>query len=437
MVLDSGDTAWMLVAGSLVLLMIPALGLFESGLLRKKNAASIFMQIFFGLALLSVMWFVFGFSLSFGDSNNGFIGNMDWVFLKGVPSDDSLDYAPTIPGVLFVKFQLMFACITPLLLTGTIAERMKFSSFIIFIAAWSTLIYYPLVHWVWGGGWLAQLGVVDFAGGIVIHTSVGMAALAAAIVLGKRRNYGPAIMIPHSIPLAVLGSSLLWLGWFGFNAGSALSASGGVAGNTVIVTHMASSVSALIWGGLSWVRTGKPSVVATINGAIAGLAGITPASGFVSAEHAFVIGIAIGVISYSGVVLFKEKLHIDDALDVSSVHGVAGIVGSLAIGIFASTMINPGGVDGLLYGNPDQLWIQAVGVAVAAAIGFGGTWILMQLIKHLIGIRVSPEVEDIGLDISEHAESAYSDEEEFLLGMDQYTDDLQEKDEILFKKKSK
>ncbi|HEY5735479.1 MAG TPA: ammonium transporter [Nitrosopumilus sp.] len=436
MVLDSGDTAWMLVAGSLVLLMIPALGLFESGLLRKKNAASIFMQIFFGLALLSVMWFVFGFSLSFGDSNNGFIGNMDWVFLKGVPSDDSLDYAPTIPGVLFVKFQLMFACITPLLLTGTIAERMKFSSFIIFIAAWSTLIYYPLVHWVWGGGWLAQLGVVDFAGGIVIHTSVGMAALAAALVLGKRRNYGPAIMIPHSIPLAVLGSSLLWLGWFGFNAGSALSASGGVAGNTVIVTHMASSVSALIWGGLSWIRTGKPSVVATINGAIAGLAGITPASGFVSAEHAFVIGIAIGVISYSGVVLFKEKLHIDDALDVSSVHGVAGIVGSLAIGIFASTMINPGGVDGLLYGNPDQLWIQAIGVGVAAAIGFGGTWILMQLIKHLIGIRVSPEVEDIGLDISEHAESAYSDEEEFLLGMDQYTEDLQEKDEILFKKKS-
>ena len=435
MVLDSGDTAWMLVAGSLVLLMIPALGLFESGLLRKKNAASIFMQIFFGLALLSVMWFVFGFSLSFSPSEHGLIGDMQWTFLKGVPSDDSLDFAPTIPGVLFVKFQLMFACITPLLLTGTIAERMKFSSFIIFISAWSILIYYPLVHWVWGGGWLAQLGVVDFAGGIVIHTSVGMAALAAALVLGRRRNYGPAIMIPHSIPLAVLGSSLLWLGWFGFNAGSALAASGGVAGNTVIVTHMASSVSALIWAGLSWIRTGKPSIVATINGAIAGLAGITPASGFVSAEHAFVIGIAIGVISYSGVVLFKEKLKIDDALDVSSVHGVAGIVGSLAIGIFASTMINPGGVDGLLFGNPDQLWIQAVGVGVAAAIGFGGTWILMQVIKHLIGIRVSPEVEDIGLDISEHAESAYSDEEEFMLDMDEYTENLQEKDEIFRKKK--
>ena len=437
MVLDSGDTAWMLIAGSLVLLMIPALGLFESGLLRKKNTASIFMQIFFGLALLSVMWFVFGFSISFGPSIEGLIGNMDWVFLKGVPSDAPLEqYAPTIPGVLFVKFQLMFAAITPLLLTGTIAERMKFSSFIIFISAWSMLIYYPLVHWVWGGGWLAELGVVDFAGGIVIHTSVGMAALAAALVLGKRRHYGPAIMIPHSIPLAVLGSSLLWLGWFGFNAGSALSASGGVAGNTVIVTHMASSVSALIWAGLSWIRTGKPSVVATINGAIAGLAGITPASGFVSVEHAFIIAIGIGVISYSGVVLFKEKLKIDDALDVSSVHGVAGIVGALAIGIFASTAINPGGVDGLLFGNPDQLWIQSVGIAVAAAMGFGGTWIIMQILKHLIGIRVSPEVEDIGLDISEHAESAYSDEEEFKLDMDTFTEDLKDKDEILRKKKN-
>lgn len=376
MVLDSGDTAWMLVAGSLVLLMIPALGLFESGLLRKKNASSIFMQIFFGLSLLSVMWFVFGFSLSFGPSTMGLGGNLDWVFLKGVPSDAPLEqYAPTIPGVLFFKFQLMFAAITPLLLTGTIAERMKFSSFIIFISAWSMLIYYPLVHWV-------------------------------------------------------------WVGWFGFNAGSALAASGGVAGNTVIVTHMASSVSALIWAGLSWVRTGKPSVVATINGAIAGLAGITPASGFVSAEHAFVIGIVIGVISYSGVVPFKEKLRIDDALDVSSVHGVAGIVGALAIGIFASTAINPAGVDGLLFGNPDQLWIQAIGIAVAGVMGFGGTWIILQIIKRLIEIRVSAEVEDIGLDISEHAESAYSDEEEFMLEMDKYTDDLQDKDEILFKKKS-
>ena len=418
--IDTGDTAWMLIAGCLVLLMIPALGLFESGLLRKKNTVSIFMQIFFGMSLLSVMWFVFGFSLSFGPSTTGVIGNLDWSFLKGIPWDAPLEqYAPSIPGVLFVKFQLMFACITPLLLTGTIAERMKFSSFIIFISAWSMLIYYPIVNMVWGGGWLAQLGVVDFAGGIVIHTTVGMAALAAALVLGKRRGFGPAINIPHSIPLAVLGSSLLWLGWFGFNAGSAL-ASGGVAGNTVIVTHLASSVSALIWAGLSWMRTGKPSIVATINGAIAGLAGITPASGYISVEHSFVLAIAIGILSYGGVVLIRDKLKIDDALDVSSVHGIAGIVGALGIGIFASTLINPSGVDGLLYGNYDQIWIQAVGIGVAAAMGFGGTWVLLQLIKHLIGIRVEPEEEDIGLDLSEHAEAAYSDEEEFKLSPEDY-----------------
>ena len=435
--IDTGDTAWMLVAGSLVLLMIPALGLFESGLLRKKNAVSVFMQIFFGLALLSVMWFVFGFSLSFGpDSSGGLIGNMDWVFLKGVPWDDSLDYAPTIPGVLFVKFQLMFAAITPLLLTGTIAERMKFSTFIIFIASWSILIYYPLVHWVWGGGWLASIGVVDFAGGIVIHTSVGMGALAAALVLGRRRFFGPAIEIPHSIPLAVVGSSLLWLGWFGFNAGSAL-ASGSLAGNTVIVTHMASSVSALIWVGLSWMRTGKPSVVAAINGAIAGLAGITPASGFVSVEHSFVIGIAIGIASYSTVVIFKEKLRIDDALDVSSIHGTAGIIGALAIGIFASTAVNPAGPDGLLFGNPEQLLIQAIGVGVAAGLGFGGTYIIMKVLDFLIGVRVSPEVEDAGLDISEHAERAYADEEEFKLEMDEYVEDLKDKGEFFFNKKEK
>lgn len=428
MPIDTGDTAWMLVAGSLVLLMIPALGLFESGLLRKKNTVSVFMQIFFGLALLSVMWFVFGFSLSFGpDESGGLIGNMDWVFLKGVPWDDSLHYAPTIPGVLFVKFQLMFAAITPLLLTGVIAERMKFSSFILFIASWSILIYYPLVHWIWGGGWLAQLGVVDFAGGIVIHTSVGMGALAAAIVLGRRRFFGPAIEIPHSIPLAVVGSSLLWLGWFGFNAGSAL-ASGSLAGNTVIVTHMASSVSALIWVGLSWMRTGKPSVVAAVNGAIAGLAGITPASGYVSVEHAFVIGIAIGIASYAGIIIFKHKLKIDDALDVSSVHGIAGIIGSLAIGLFASTLVNPAGPNGLLFGNPSQLLIQSIGVGVAGALGFGGTWIIMKVLDFLVGVRVSPEVEDAGLDISEHAERAYADEEEFKLDVNSDEDNSEEKD---------
>ena len=393
--------------------MIPALGMFEAGLLRKKNTVSIFMQIFFGLALLSVMWFIFGFSLTFGPDTAGLVGNLDWTFLKGVPFNDSLaNYAPTIPGVLFAKFEMMFAVITPLLITGAIAERMKFSAFIIFIVVWSFLIYYPLVHWIWGGGWLGKLGVVDFAGGIVIHTSAGMGALAAALVLGRRLNYGPAIMVPHSIPLAVLGSALLWLGWFGFNAGSAL-ASGGVAGNTVINTHMASSVSALIWVGLSWLRTGKPSIIAAINGAIAGLAGITPASGYVSVEHAFLIGIAVGIASYLGVIFLKDRLKIDDALDVSSVHGIAGIIGSLAIGIFASSIINPMGPNGLLYGNPNQLLIQALGVGVAGVMGFFGTYVILKVIDVLIGIRVSAKVEQEGLDISEHAERAYSDEDEF------------------------
>lgn len=412
MPIDTGDTAWMLIASSLVLLMIPALGLFEAGLLRKKNTVSVFMQIFFGMALLSVMWFTFGFSLTFGPDTGGLVGNLDWAFLKGVPFDDSLPIAPTIPGVLFAKFQMMFAVITPLLLTGAIAERMKFSAYILFIAAWSALIYYPLVHWMWGGGWLGAMGVFDFAGGIVIHTSAGMGALAAALVLGRRRNYGPSIMIPHSIPIAVLGSSLLWLGWFGFNAGSAL-ASGGVAGNTVIVTHMASAISALIWVGLSWMRTGKPSVIAAINGAIAGLAGITPASGYVSVEHSFVIGIAVGLASYMGVLFFKERLKIDDALDVSSVHGIAGITGSLSIGLFASSMINPSGPNGLMFGNPEQLLLQAIGVGVAGALGFGGTYIIMKVIDILIGVRVSPKIEDAGLDIEEHAERAYADEDEF------------------------
>lgn len=413
MPIDTGNTAWMLVASSLVLLMIPALGMFEAGLLRKKNTVSIFMQIFFGLALLSVMWFIFGFSLTFGPDTAGLVGNLDWTFLKGVPFNDSLaNYAPTIPGVLFAKFEMMFAVITPLLLTGAIAERMKFSAFIIFIAVWSFLIYYPLVHWIWGGGWLGKLGVVDFAGGIVIHTSAGMGALAAALILGRRLNYGPAIMVPHSIPLAVLGSALLWLGWFGFNAGSAL-ASGGVAGNTVINTHMASSVSALIWVGLSWLRTGKPSIIAAINGAIAGLAGITPASGYVSVEHAFLIGIAVGIASYLGVIFLKDRLKIDDALDVSSVHGIAGIIGALAIGIFAASIINPMGPNGLLYGNPSQLLIQAIGVGVAGVMGFFGTYAILKVIDVLIGIRVSAKVEQEGLDISEHAERAYSDEDEF------------------------
>ena len=420
--LDTGDTTWIILAGALVFMMIPALALFEAGLLRRKNAVSVFMQVFFGLGFLSMMWFLFGFSMAFGpDTSGGLIGGSDFVFLKGVPWDQPLEqYAPTIPGMSFVQFQMVVAVVTPLLLTGVIAERMKFKSFIIFIAAWSIFIYYPLVHWVWGGGWLAKLGVADFAGGIVIHTAAGMSALAAAIVLGRRKGFGPAIMVPHNIPLAVFGASLLWLGWFGFNAGSALTAVGGIASNTIIVTHMSSSAAALVWIALSWKRTGKPSVVAGINGALAGLVGITPAAGFVSVEHAVLIGLAIGFASYAGLIIFKEKLRIDDALDVSAVHGVAGIVGSLAVGIFASAVINPTGPVGALFGNVAQLGSQALGVGVAITLGFGGTFIIMKIIKAVMGVRVSEKVEEDGLDLGEHAEEAYADEEEYKLGDEEY-----------------
>ena len=428
MPLDTGDTTWIILAGALVFLMIPALALFESSLLRKKNAVSVFMQVFFGLGFLSMMWFIFGFSVSFGpDVSNGLIGNLDYAFLKGVPWDQALEeYAPTIPGMSFVQFQMVVAVVTPLLLTGVIAERMKFTSFIVFIAAWSIFIYYPLVHWVWGGGWLAQLGVADFAGGIVIHTAAGMSALAAALVLGRRKNFGPAIMVPHNIPLAVFGAALLWLGWFGFNAGSALAA-GGIAANTIIVTHMSSSAAALIWIGLSWKRTGKPSVVAGINGALAGLVGITPAAGFVSVEHAVLIGLVIGFASYAGMIIIKEKLRIDDALDVSSVHGIAGIVGSLAVGIFASAVINPTGPVGALFGNVAQFGSQLLGVGVAITLGFGGTLIIMKIIKATMGVRVSEKVEEMGLDLGEHAEEAYAEEEEYKLGDKEYKQNKESK----------
>lgn len=406
MPIDTGDTTWMLISTGLVMLMTPGLGFFEAGLIRGKNSLSVIMQTFSGLAILSTLWFVLGFTLVFAPSQNGFIGGLDWLFYNNVPFNDSVDYAPTVPGVTFATFQMMFAVITPLLITGAFAERVKWSAFVVFIVAWSLLIYYPLAHWIWGRGWLAELGVFDFAGGIVIHTSAGLASLAAALVLGRRKNFGPDIMVPHNIPLAVIGATLLWMGWFGFNAGSAL-ASGSLAANTLLVTQIGASTSALVWIALSWKRSGKPSTTAAINGAIAGLAGVTPASGFISAQSSFFLGIVLGFASYYAILLFKEHWKIDDALDVSSVHGVTGMVGALAIGIIASTLINPAGPEGLLYGNPVQLAIQGLGVAVAAALGFGGTVVIMKMIDATIGLKVKEDEEDIGLDITQHAERAY------------------------------
>lgn len=407
MAIDTGDTTWMLIATGLVFLMTPALGFFESGLIRLKNSLSVIMQTLTGMCLLSTLWFIVGYTLVFGVDVSGIIGDLSNVFYNNVPYNDSVDLAPTIPGITFATYQMMFAVITPLLITGAFAERMKWSAFFIFVILWSLVVYYPLAHWIWGGGWLAEIGVYDFAGGIVIHVSAGMAALASALVLGRRKGFGPEIMVPHNLPLAAIGATLLWLGWFGFNAGSAL-ASGALAASALLATQIGAATCALVWVCLAWKRTGKPTVSAVINGAISGLAGVTPAAGFISGQWAFVLGIVLGFASYYGIVLIKERLKIDDVLDVSSVHGITGITGALWIGLFASSAINSAGPDGWLYsGSPMQLAIQAFGIGVGALLAFVGTVVILKLIDYTVGIRVKEEEEDLGLDISYHQEVAY------------------------------
>lgn len=406
MAIDTGDTAWMLLSTGLVMLMCLGLGFFMAGLLRGKNAVSTIMQTFSGLAIISILWFVLGFTLVFAPSQGGFIGGFDWLVLNNVPSNEGLDYAPTIPGVTFVTFQMMFAVITPLLIIGGFADRVRYRAFVVFILAWSIFVYSPVAHWIWGGGWLAELGVYDFAGGIVIHTTAGMASITSALYLGRRKGYGPDIMRPHNMPLAILGATLLWFGWFGFNGGSALAANG-LAANAVLVSQLGASASVMVWLGLSWKQSGKPSSAAAINGAISGLAGITPAAGFIGPLESFLLGIVLGFASYYGILLLKERLKIDDALDVGSVHGITGIIGALAIGLIASTLINPAGPDGLLYGNPMQLAVQALGIAVVAGFTFGVTLAIMKIIDVTIGLKVREEEEDIGLDVTQHAEQAY------------------------------
>lgn len=404
--INSGDTAWVLISTGLVMIMIPALGFFEAGLLRSKNSISVIMQCFSGLAVLSILWIVIGFSLTFS-VNNGIIGGLEWMFLNNVPLESPLSYASSIPGISYVSFQMMFAVITPLLMTGAFADRMRFRTYLIFIVIWSIFIYYPIAHWVWGeGGWLGSVGVFDFAGGIVVHISAGMGSLAAALVIGKRKDFGPGINHPHNIPLVAIGASLLWIGWFGFNAGSALTA-GGIAANTLLVTQIAAATSSLTWIFLSWKKSGKPSAVAAISGAIAGLAGVTAASGYISVQNSLILGLAVGLASFYAITLIKERLKIDDALDVSSVHGITGIVGTLAVGLIASSLINPAGPNGLVYGNPIQIGLQALGVISTAAFSFGGTIVIIKLLDKTIGLRVKEEQEEVGLDLSEHAEKAY------------------------------
>ena len=404
--INGADTAWILVSSALVMLMTPALGFFYGGLVRQKNALSTIMHSFFMLAFVSVLWALVGYSLAFSPSLGGFIGGLDWVGLNKVGLAPNTDYAPTIPHQAFMIYQMMFAVITPALISGAFAERKRFKAFIIFSGLWLLLVYAPVAHWVWGvGGWIRALGALDFAGGTVVHITSGISALVCALVLGKRVGYGTEPMEPHNSTYTILGTGLLWFGWFGFNAGSALG-SGALAVSAFVNTHLAASMGALAWMTASWIRHKRPSVIGAAAGAVAGLVGITPAAGFVTPMAALIIGFLTGVCCFVAVeVLVRGR--VDDALDVFGVHGVGGIIGALATGVFATKTINAAGNDGLLYGNPGMLLTQFFAVAAVAIYAAGVTFVLLKLINLVVGIRVSPEEEARGLDSSQHGETAY------------------------------
>jgi Amt family ammonium transporter len=405
--IDKGDTAWLLTSSALVLMMTaPGLALFYGGMVRQKNALATLMQSFIIMAVISIQWVLWGYSLAFGPDHGGLIGGLDWIGLRGVGQEPFETYSKTVPHQAFMLFQMMFAIITPALITGAFAERKKFSAFLLFTVLWATFIYDPLAHWVWGdGGWLKTLGALDFAGGTVVHISSGVSALVCAIVLGKRRGYGHQPMQPHNLPLTVIGAALLWVGWFGFNAGSALEASG-LAASAFLTTNTAAAAAALGWMFTEWTMRGKPTVLGAASGAVAGLVAITPAAGFVGPVSAIVIGALGGALCYTACNL-KSKLGYDDSLDVVGVHGVGGTWGALATGLFATTSVNAAGGDGLFFGNPGQLWTQVVAVAATFALAIVGTWVILKVVDALVGLRVSEEDEVIGLDLSQHSETAY------------------------------
>ncbi|MEK6804020.1 MAG: ammonium transporter [Nitrospirota bacterium] len=406
--IDTGDTAWLLISTALVLAMTaPGLALFYGGMVRSKNALGTIMQSFIILCLISLQWVLWGYSLAFGPDKGHLIGGLEWLGLNGVGLEPNADYGATVPHQAFMIFQMMFAVITPALITGAFAERMKFSSFLVFTLLWATLIYDPLAHWVWAvGGWVRNFGALDFAGGTVVHISSGASALACAIVLRPRLGYGKEHMAPHNLPMTVLGASLLWFGWFGFNAGSAV-ASGALATSAFVVTNTATASAALSWMVLEWMYRGKPTVLGAASGAVAGLVAITPASGFVGPMPSIVIGLGAGVFCYLAV-LWKSKCGYDDALDVVGIHGIGGIWGALATGLFASKVINPAGADGLFLGNPAQLGIQALAVLVSVVFAFVGTFVILKLVDGVMGLRVREDEERMGLDLSQHEERAYS-----------------------------
>jgi Amt family ammonium transporter len=405
--ISPGDTAWVLVSAALVLLMTPGLALFYGGMVRSKNVLGTIMQSFTVIAIVSVQWALFGYSLAFGPTIGGFIGDLSWLGLRGVGLTPNPHYAETIPHQAFMIYQAMFAVITPALLMGAIAERMKFSAFFVFTLLWSTLVYDPLAHWIWAtGGWIRKMGGLDFAGGIVVHLSSGVSALAAALLVGKRRGYGKEVMAPHSLPMTLTGTGILWFGWFGFNAGSAIAA-GTLSTSAFVVTHFAAAAGALSWGLVEWIYKGKPTTLGVASGAVAGLATITPASGFVSPLAGLFIGLTAGVLCYGGVVA-KNKFGYDDSLDVVGIHGVGGTWGALAIGLFAAKEVNEAGNNGLLWGNPDLLGIQALAVLVCWAYAFAVTFILLKGLDWIMGLRVSGEEEESGLDLSQHNEVGYN-----------------------------
>jgi Amt family ammonium transporter len=403
---DTGDSAWLITATALVLFMtLPGLALFYAGLVRTKNVLSVFMQCFAITCVVSVTWLAAGYSLTFGDggSAQAWIGNLDKAFLAGVTREA---VSGTIPETVFFMFQMTFAVITPALVIGGFAERMRFSAVLLFSVFWLLLVYVPIAHWVWGGGWLAKLGVLDFAGGIVVHVSAGVAALVCALVLGPRRGFPQTAMAPHSLPLAVTGAGMLWVGWFGFNAGSALAANGS-AGMAMVTTHMGASAGALAWMIAEWTRYGKPSMLGVVTGMVAGLGTITPASGFVGPMGAVAIGAAAGTICFFATQLLKRKLAVDDSLDVSPVHGVGGVIGTLLTGVFAAVALGGTGFP-VQKTMGAQVGIQALGVVACAAWCAIVTWIILKVLKAVVGLRVGDEKETEGLDLAEHGERGYS-----------------------------
>jgi Amt family ammonium transporter len=405
--MNTGDTAFVLICSAMVMLMTPGLAFFYGGMVRKKNILGVLMQCFIALCVVGVTWVLYGYSLAFSPAK-GFLGGWQWVGLNGVGLEPYTDYAVTIPHQAFMIFQAMFAIITPALIAGAFAERMKFSAFLAFLVLWSTFVYLPICHWVWGiGGWLRNLGALDFAGGTVVHISAGVAALVTAIMIGKRKAIKGHSPAPHNLPLVVLGTGLLWFGWFGFNAGSALAANG-IAVNAFVTTNTSAASAGLSWAIIEWLKNGKPTMFGVASGIVAGLVAITPAAGFVTAIGAMVIGLLVSVFCFIAVSFLKPKLGYDDSLDAFGVHCIGGIWGALATGIFASKVVNTAGNNGLLYGNFKLLGIQAI--AVLATIIFSGimTIIIYKLIDIIIGIRVSETEEMIGLDLTQHHERAYT-----------------------------